>query len=75
MDELTAALRKALDDQMTTARPPSSRCILNQELGEPFRRDAMKKPVAVAGIDPGRHAAAAVRWCGLVKRAGMQGLG
>jgi len=27
--------------------------ILNQELGEPFRRDAMKKPVVVAGIDPG----------------------
>ena len=26
--------------------------ILNQELGEPFRRDAMKKPVEVAGIDP-----------------------
>jgi sulfoacetaldehyde acetyltransferase len=26
--------------------------ILNQELGEPFRRDAMKKPVAIAGIDP-----------------------
>jgi sulfoacetaldehyde acetyltransferase len=26
--------------------------ILNQELGEPFRRDAMKKPVPVAGIDP-----------------------
>ena len=25
--------------------------ILNQELGEPFRRDAMKAPVAVAGID------------------------
>ena len=25
--------------------------ILNQELGEPFRRDAMKKPVKVAGID------------------------
>jgi sulfoacetaldehyde acetyltransferase len=25
---------------------------LNQELGEPFRRDAMKKPVEVAGIDP-----------------------
>jgi sulfoacetaldehyde acetyltransferase len=24
--------------------------ILNQELGEPFRRDAMKKPVVVAGI-------------------------
>ncbi len=27
--------------------------ILNQELGEPFRRDAMKKPTVVAGIDPG----------------------
>jgi len=26
--------------------------ILNQELGEPFRRDAMKAPVEVAGIDP-----------------------
>jgi sulfoacetaldehyde acetyltransferase len=26
--------------------------VLNQELGEPFRRDAMKKPVVVAGIDP-----------------------
>ena len=25
--------------------------ILNQELGEPFRRDAMKKPVKVAGIN------------------------
>ncbi|WP_347140309.1 hypothetical protein [Paracoccus sp. SSK6] len=25
--------------------------LLNQELGEPFRRDAMKKPVPVAGID------------------------
>ena len=27
--------------------------ILNQELGEPFRRDAMKKPVHVAGINSG----------------------
>lgn len=25
--------------------------VLNQELGEPFRRDAMKKPVIIAGID------------------------
>ena len=25
--------------------------ILNQELGEPFRRDAMKKPVVVAGVE------------------------
>ena len=27
--------------------------ILNQELGEPYRRDAMKKPVHVAGINSG----------------------
>ena len=27
--------------------------ILKQELGEPFRRDAMKKPVKVAGIKKG----------------------
>jgi sulfoacetaldehyde acetyltransferase len=26
--------------------------MINQELGEPFRRDAMKKPVSVAGINP-----------------------
>jgi sulfoacetaldehyde acetyltransferase len=37
--------------------------MINQELGEPFRRDAMKKPVKVAGIDrkdmrPQRGAAA-----------------
>ena len=25
--------------------------ILNQELGEPFRRDAMKAPVQIAGIN------------------------
>ena len=25
--------------------------MINQELGDPFRRDAMKKPVRVAGID------------------------
>ena len=26
--------------------------LLNQELGEPFRRDAMKKPTVVSDIDP-----------------------
>ena len=26
--------------------------MINQELGDPFRRDAMKAPVEVAGIDP-----------------------
>jgi sulfoacetaldehyde acetyltransferase len=49
--ELTEALQtacKAQDDGVTTF----IEVILNQELGEPFRRDAMKKPVAVASIDP-----------------------
>ena len=51
MDELTAALDKAIEDQkkgVTTF----IEALINQELGEPFRRDAMKAPVAVAGIDP-----------------------
>ncbi len=49
-DELTAALNQAIEDQkngITTL----IEAMINQELGEPFRRDAMKKPVAVAGID------------------------
>lgn len=47
---LTDALSNAIADQkrgVTTF----VEVILNQELGEPFRRDAMKKPVPVAGID------------------------
>jgi len=50
-EQLTEALQtacKAQDDGVTTF----IEVILNQELGEPFRRDAMKAPVAVAGIDP-----------------------
>ncbi len=50
-DELTGALTKALEDQAKGATT-FIEVILNQELGEPFRRDAMKKPVTVAGIDP-----------------------
>ncbi len=49
-DELTAALSQAIEDQkngITTL----IEAMINQELGEPFRRDAMKKPVEVAGID------------------------
>ena len=52
MDELTDALNKAVDAQMTENKTTFIEVVLNQELGEPFRRDAMKKPVAVAGIDP-----------------------
>jgi sulfoacetaldehyde acetyltransferase len=50
--ELTSALKdacKAQDDGVTTF----IEVVLNQELGEPFRRDAMTAPVEVAGIDPG----------------------
>ncbi|RYG92680.1 sulfoacetaldehyde acetyltransferase [Loktanella sp. IMCC34160] len=52
MDELSEALRKAIDDQMNHGKTTLIEAMINQELGEPFRRDAMKKPVEVAGIDP-----------------------
>jgi sulfoacetaldehyde acetyltransferase len=48
LTEALATACKAQDDGVTTF----IEVILNQELGEPFRRDAMKKPVVVAGIDP-----------------------
>jgi sulfoacetaldehyde acetyltransferase len=51
MDELREALAKAIEDQMTRKKTTLIEAMINQELGEPFRRDAMKKPVAVAGID------------------------
>ena len=50
MDELTAEVRTAVDGQMERGETTLVEVILNQELGEPFRRDAMKKPVPVAGI-------------------------
>ena len=49
-EELTKSLKescKAQKDGVATF----IEVILNQELGEPFRRDAMKKPVKVAGIN------------------------
>ena len=52
MDELTEALNRAVTDQMQHGKTTLIEALINQELGEPFRRDAMKKPVAVAGIDP-----------------------
>ena len=50
MDELTAALHTAVEDQMKHGKTTLIEAMINQELGEPFRRDAMKTPVAVAGI-------------------------
>jgi len=52
MDELTDALNAAIDAHMKDGKTTFIEVMLNQELGEPFRRDAMKTPVAVAGIDP-----------------------
>ena len=52
MDGLTAALETAVKEQMEDNVTTYIEVVLNQELGEPFRRDAMKAPVAVAGIDP-----------------------
>ena len=52
MDELTDALREAVRAQMEDGVTTLIEALINQELGEPFRRDAMKKPVRVAGIDP-----------------------
>ena len=49
MEELTAALRQAIIDQKA-GKTTLIEAMINQELGEPFRRDAMKKPVVVAGI-------------------------
>ncbi len=56
MEELTATLHKAIADQKA-GKTTFIEVMINQELGEPFRRDAMKAPVAVAGIskDDMRH--------------------
>ncbi len=51
MDELTDALARAIKDQMA-GKTTLIEVLLNQELGEPFRRDAMTKPDVVAGVDP-----------------------
>ncbi len=57
MEELTDVLNTAIKDQMENNTTTLIEVMLNQELGEPFRRDAMKKPVRVAGIDAADMAA------------------
>jgi len=47
---LQEALKNAIEGQMTRNETTLIEVILNQELGEPFRRDAMTTPVAVAGV-------------------------
>ena len=43
----TLAIREQMSNRVTTF----IEVVLNQELGEPFRRDAMKKPVRIAGVN------------------------
>ncbi len=50
MEETTKAIKQSCEDQKK-GTTTFIEVILNQELGEPFRRDAMKKPVQVAGIE------------------------
>ena len=47
--QLTEAIDRSCEDQRNRITT-FIEVILNQELGEPFRRDAMRKPVAAAGI-------------------------
>ena len=49
MEETTQAIKQSCEDQKK-GTTTFIEIVLNQELGEPFRRDAMKKPVEVAGI-------------------------
>ncbi len=51
MDALAEALEKAIKEQMHDNVTTFVEVVLNQELGDPFRRDAMRTPVVVAGID------------------------
>jgi sulfoacetaldehyde acetyltransferase len=57
MEELTDVLNTAIKEQMEDGVTTLIEVMLNQELGEPFRRDAMKKPVAVAGVSASDMAA------------------
>lgn len=49
-EELREKLAAAVKAQMEEGKTTFIEILNNQELGEPFRRDAMKKPVPVAGI-------------------------
>ena len=50
--ELEKALTDAVDAQMNRRETTLIEVILNQEMGEPFRRDAMTKPVRYVKLSP-----------------------
>jgi len=49
-EELENALASAIEGQMNRNETTLIEVILNQELGEPFRRDAMKAPVQICEV-------------------------
>merc|ERR1712232_181964 len=49
-EELEKALDVAIQGQMERNETTLIEVVLNQELGEPFRRDAMKKPVRISEV-------------------------
>ena len=51
MESLTSELGNAVKAQMEQGKTTFIEVILNQELGDPFRRDAMTTPVSVAGVN------------------------
>lgn len=51
MEDLTDKLDTAIKAQMEAGKTTFIEVMTNQELGEPFRRDAMTTPVPVAGIE------------------------
>jgi sulfoacetaldehyde acetyltransferase len=51
MEDLTGKLNSAIKAQMEEGKTTFIEVMTNQELGEPFRRDAMTTPVPIAGID------------------------
>lgn len=51
MEDLSQKLNVAVKAQMEEGKTTFIEVLTNMELGEPFRRDAMTAPVAVAGID------------------------
>jgi len=55
--ELEEALKTAIEGQMQRHETTLVEVLLNQELGEPFRRDAMKAPVQIAKINASDMAA------------------
>ena len=45
IEDVGAALKKAVDAQMNERKTTVIEVMCNRELGDPFRRDALSKPV------------------------------